>query len=293
MKRFNNYIFENSLKERPDTKVLTDDEFMQIVSENCKDFYVDDVCINRYVALHNDRIYLIDPSQTTRKSRDNLNIYTLIMDNEPDWKAFPKRSRSLICTIRSICSNFLVVPFDGANFGICYDSEDIWWTFNKRIKKIESNFEHNSELISTIRTIGHQLLGRAIRDDNYTEMCEDIDVLDEFLNKYYKNENWSDITEIRDKFELGKLLNFYRLIKKEYKTLLDFLKELYSVNFSVQDGENFTNKTYNEIQEHWKGKSRYSSSECWTDSKCILIPRNFIYNDSKYDKILKIKNPNK
>src|SRR5271168_3608736 len=76
---------------------------------------------------------LTDPSQKERKSANTSNQYTLLMDNLPAWKEYPKRSRSLVCSTSSdraasYGNVYLVLPFNGARIGICPEY-DIWDSF--------------------------------------------------------------------------------------------------------------------------------------------------------------------
>ena len=290
MKRYNNFIVEE-LEVRPDTKVLSDDEFIKCVSENCKEFNVDSVSINRYVNLPQDRIYLIDPSLTMRKSRDNLNIYTLIMDNTPEWSDYPKRSFSLICTIKKYNNAFLVVPFDNAKFGVCRYKPDIWNIFNEkfeRMKLTEKYFPFNSALLENIANVAYQIFDRKFNDDTYDAMCTDLSKMEEYLTTFIDNtDKLAKITK-RYGHDTERLLKFYLYLKTKKLTFIKFFEKLYSVN-----NRSFALTTYNEIQENskkfFRGPNEYDAAECWTDSKCILIPRNFLYRDSIYDKALHIK----
>jgi hypothetical protein len=83
--------------------------------------------------------YKSNPKLKIRKSRNTKNYYTLLFDNLPSWSAYPKRSQSLICTTSTegayiYGTPFLVLPFNGAKFGVCPD-KDIWYCF----KNIEIN----------------------------------------------------------------------------------------------------------------------------------------------------------
>lgn len=75
-----------------------------------------------------------DPSKgKPRVSRNTSNHMTLLMDNLPSWKGWPKRSRSLICTTRAAKTvaygkTYVVLPEDNVKMGVCYGS-DIWVSF--------------------------------------------------------------------------------------------------------------------------------------------------------------------
>lgn len=75
---------------------------------------------------------IVDTSATVRGSQNASNYYTVILDNHPDRKQFPKRSRSFIGTIESISTHgygdlFCIIPFDNVPIGIV-NHRDIWDT---------------------------------------------------------------------------------------------------------------------------------------------------------------------
>lgn len=67
--------------------------------------------------------YYIDPSKTVRKSQNTTNYYTIIWDHHPDWKGWPKRSRSLIATSNLDYAGwygnaFAAIPYNGVQIGV-------------------------------------------------------------------------------------------------------------------------------------------------------------------------------
>lgn len=74
----------------------------------------------------------IDLSLTTRASENTSNHYTLILDNHPKMKKFPKRSKSLIFTSSKAEAEdygnlYAVFPYDTNILGVC-PQNDIWKT---------------------------------------------------------------------------------------------------------------------------------------------------------------------
>lgn len=80
-------------------------------------------------------VSIVDPTVGERKSQNTTNQYTLLMDNSPYMKDFPKRSRSIICHsiyppyYESGASDnmYMIYPFDNTVIGVCPD-EDLWDT---------------------------------------------------------------------------------------------------------------------------------------------------------------------
>lgn len=77
--------------------------------------------------------YKTDPKLSTRKSRNTTNHYTILMDNLPVWSAYPKRSKSLVCSTDYWVASgygriYAIIPKQGAVFGVCSRS-DLWSSF--------------------------------------------------------------------------------------------------------------------------------------------------------------------
>ena len=95
----------------------------------------------------------IEPKKHNRVSANTSNIYTLVIDNHPKWKGYPKRSKSIICAntpggASSYGSVYHVFPVDGANYGICPQS-DLWMSFMKTLK-VYTLLEFNETILSKI-----------------------------------------------------------------------------------------------------------------------------------------------
>lgn len=77
---------------------------------------------------------LVDTAATKRQSQNTSNYYTVIFDNHPEYKDFPKRSRSFICSTKyddakgfGYNSTNIVIPFDGVRIG-AVNEDDMWMT---------------------------------------------------------------------------------------------------------------------------------------------------------------------
>jgi hypothetical protein len=76
----------------------------------------------------------IDTSKSERRSENTSNYYTAILDNNPKMAKYPKRSRSLICSMDRHDANafasgnlgaFAIIPFDDAKIGAVNEA-DMW-----------------------------------------------------------------------------------------------------------------------------------------------------------------------
>lgn len=102
--------------------------------------------VNSLVDKHD--FVVVDTSLTTRKSENTSNFYTVILDNHPNRKQFPKRSKSFIATTRWNDANayakgrpFVLIPFDDSKIGIVNES-DMWETRINLFKGTHDNITY-------------------------------------------------------------------------------------------------------------------------------------------------------
>ena len=131
--RLNNYII-NENRSKPIKPV----DAVDIIKSKCSNIYKyyqkGLTAIYRGISGQTMPALFVDPSKgDLRVSANTTNYYTLLMDNLPSWKQYPKRSRSLICSTdifnaSSYGMDYMVFPYNGTKIGIV-NSEDIWNTF--------------------------------------------------------------------------------------------------------------------------------------------------------------------
>lgn len=128
------------------TKRINIDEFVNNVKKKCYqivDTYKSNGWSNMYYrgieSEFNDAFGFVQPSKHTRESMwANRNTYTVLLDNLPSWKAFPKRSKSIIMTTNRTNAQrrsgnnipYAIFPVNNSKIGIC-SYEDIWDSFPK------------------------------------------------------------------------------------------------------------------------------------------------------------------
>lgn len=202
------------------------------------------------------------PSEFNRKSANTRNYATLMIDNFPNWKEYPKRSKSLICTTDTFTARaygqqaYRVLPHNGGKIGIC-PNRDIWMSFKTLYRHgfYLNNFnEQLNEIVDTFT--GHQLGG-----DNFNQLCNQLNHLDAFLKTPQGKIAFEELDEYT--FPLISLLK-----NRNGKSLLEFFQELLDPNTN-----NFELKTTSTFQEN-------ENSEVWTDAPCLLIAVD------KFDEIL-------
>ncbi len=146
--RLQSYINEDSAR----AKSIDEDDAINLIKKNCmkhvkglKSKSRIDIYRGTYTSIPNGFGYL-DPRQgRERVSANTYNHMTLLMDNLPSWKAYPKRGRSVICSVSAnIAENFgeavyYVYPYDKCKIGIVPDS-DIWAAFEALGVETVENF---------------------------------------------------------------------------------------------------------------------------------------------------------
>jgi len=134
--RFKSFIIEGNSGNRGVS--ISDDKAVKILRTKCKRSFglwlKTDMSLFRGMDYKGD-FYSIDPSKSVRVSQNTQNYYTLIMDNHPSWKGFPKRSKSIICTTyeykaEQYGNKYHMFSYDGAAYGVAPE-DDIWFSFGK------------------------------------------------------------------------------------------------------------------------------------------------------------------
>jgi len=208
---------------------------------------------------------IVKPSEHTRASANTSNYYTLLTDNLPEWKKYPNRSQSIICANndRSIygspMSQFLVLPFDGSNIGIC-PTEDFWDSFSETFRTSIDYFNDRLE------NVHYALTGRTMRfDSNYRKLTKTIEDMEKI---------WSKLSEEEKEYIVGKHASILTIALEKNLTIKETIKYILDPeknNFKVI-------KTSDKIPQD---KNR----ECWTDGDCILVSINITMVQSEIENL--------
>lgn len=140
-------VFESAVDEKPTYKNLATKAAIDFLNAHCKDaiwMLEKNTPVYRGINDYHDPdikttkdFSLVDTMLTTRKSQNTSNFYTVILDNNPLNKDFPKRSKSFVGTTSidyahgysnsGSDSIFVMIPTDQAKIGIV-NHADIWHT---------------------------------------------------------------------------------------------------------------------------------------------------------------------
>jgi len=192
----------------------------------------------------------------TRISQNVNNLYTRLMSEIlPEWKEYPKRSNSFICTNSNALSSFygdsyLVLPENGAKIGIC-PKADIWDSF-----RLTLNHTSIPEFVAEIRAIlsianekSLESINNLLVDGTVEEIVLAMDRATEFLHTPPGLDSIDDY-RMKDVFKNDPNLTLLDYIRKQ----LDPIKN----NFSLTTIEQLT---LSQTKEH----------EIWTDATCLMV----------------------
>jgi hypothetical protein len=135
MTKFLQYITEGEGR----TLSIGEERAMDLINKHCSKNYkllsTDKIGIYRGIKdISSDYAYIDSNKGKLRTSANTENYMTLLMDNLPSWKNYPKRSRGIICSTSTNVSGYgtvyKVFPYDNAKIGIC-PSFDVWESFHK------------------------------------------------------------------------------------------------------------------------------------------------------------------
>lgn len=135
----------------------TTDEFIDWCEKNSSSYLKNAAKYPIYRGMNNLKLLsLTNSNDFDRRSANTSNYYSWWIDNNPTWKDYPKRSKSLICsTSVHQADRFgdvsLVIPSDSNKIGIC-SAEDLWYSFTF----IEKLFNDSSIGMEAINVWLHQ-----------------------------------------------------------------------------------------------------------------------------------------
>jgi hypothetical protein len=247
--RLQQYLTEDRSK-----KIKTRGEVIDLIKKICKqalEKYKKDIIIFRGLMKDNYFLYVDPKAGRPRISANTRNYYTLMNDNSPYWKGYPKRSESLICTTSSSTSEvygntYIVLPYDNAKIGVCYE-DDYWGSFPNLSELVDGYYNlnmFNRELESLFKQVDIPLY-----DDSYKKLQHSFGLFDLTFNH--------DLDSIESLiYEDG-----FRILKG-YEKVWDLMKH-FNILLAPEPNK-FDLYKINNFR-------RYTNREVWTDSKSILI----------------------
>jgi len=266
------------------TSELSEAEFRKILHEKCKDFVKAPKLLQRSKTSEGPIFSYINPKSYDRaplKKSDRFTDgvesrhHTLLMDNLPSWTKFPKRSQSVIgltsADQRIIFGfhRYLIIPFDGAKFGVA-PSSDLWGckvdVTNYRPLRTDPTFSFND-------FFSEMMVMNKVSDNSYSEMMSD-------LQELYREFESLLVYPPVEKKSTDWLIHLIPLFKKFHESKFESVEDGFNHFFSpdrfhgtdLDDKKGFSCMKW--IEKSYGGLSTSFSSddlyEFWTDSECLL-----------------------
>lgn len=236
------------LNEAEVTQVLTYDKARYILKKKCSEaleiYQNHGVCIYRG-ATFNGPFILKKPSQGSRVSANTSNHYTLLIDNLPCWKGYPKRSKSLVCSFDYYVAEsygsttYNVFPYNGSTIGICPHG-DLWTSFE---------------------SIGISYL------DQFNNHLRDLGLVDTSWNALVKSSKRLD----KNKKNLE--------VEHTEKILKDYVDSMYTFIDYMNIYFNPNKNGFKKVKTDSIMSVNFHGSEMWTDGDCLLIEHNEEHNN--------------
>lgn len=198
------------------------------------------VSIRRSFSTKYEKPFIQKPVERVSQDCEDVgNFYTLMIDNDPSFEGFPKRSMSFICHAGLLKdqrgfmarTSYYVFPENGTKVGIC-DSDDIW-----RIKiKVDSGSSPDLEVIMNqfvkfIRLDDPNIFFKYMTYDDFVNLTIDPETIDKKrLSTFQKT--LLDLLVYYD----GKMINLFRRflspegLKLKVATLSDLKSNLHGVH---------------------------------------------------------------
>lgn len=226
---------------------ITEEEFLKLKDRHCSQA-LKGTQLYRGVEGANAKYLFVDPSKHTRVSQYTKNWYMLLMELSPEWKEYPKFSKSVIMTTKYDHSSswgreYKVYPFNGAKLGIT-PAVHFW-----------GSFDYDMDTLTSFMKVVFDEFGLNL-DNNETnpqKLKELFDKIDKM--GFTPKEDVRKRVEERDYYTSGKEFAeaLHRLIKGD-KALQIFCDLLPTHGFTLKS----------------IGDKLPIGKEVWTDSPCIL-----------------------
>ena len=190
MSRFKQHLNERRKHDmsKARSKIILADDALEGIKKNCKqaiNAYKKGIRVYRGTPTGESvkaKYLYVEPSKHKRKSANTSNVYTMILDNHPDWKKYPKRSESIICTNNlagAYGRAYVVFTKDRSNYGVC-SSSDMWDSFTKGLKgRWLDSFNEEIVMITERLAMDSDRVKKIVNGSDYNklkEMFEEMDI---------------------------------------------------------------------------------------------------------------------
>lgn len=261
---------------------LSEEKFKEILYSKCNNWNLDNEQIYRGISRNYKPFLYINPKGHTRKLTyaEGTNIYTIIMENGPQWSKYPKRSESVIATNDwTFTSDYaeyddednllyhIVIPYDNTTWGIT-PKDDLWFAYDVDKLGLINLSEFNNIISNAIGVM------RGVNRINVSTIADLKHILNQidYNNKKHINDSierlkqntiMTEIKEFGEDTIIFKTLEGLKNSNNSSEALEVIMTSLKPEGFSLQTYDNQGIRFTRETQE------------CWTDGECLMIRRDF------------------
>jgi len=249
--------YNDSGYDEPRSKTISVMEAVNYVLKNCR-HSLNGTQIRRDISGSNSSevARFTDPAKgKPRVSRNTSNHYTLIIDNSPKWKRYPKRSKSIICSVRT--GRFHVFPENKSRIGVC-PSYDFWPSFES-----SDIWDLDGFNMSLVDLAEFTLKNKSHWDTSYKQVVKTLEMIDDAKKEDYEG-FIKELSSDRDHGAVGSFMSdssnefLFSYIKDKSARLLPYV-------------ENLLDPNKNGFQIKFAGSKITGDKEVWTDGKAILV----------------------
>lgn len=241
------------------------DDLIEKIRRDCKETLKNDQYFFRGMGTpYNANVLYGDSEIGTRLSANTENYYTLLIDEVlPEWKYYPKRSKSFICasterTAASYGNTFYVLPVGTPYIVIC-PQDDIWHSFDafNYLPDLNKAFKE-CKVGQDTPSIKKFIEGMNDDFDHFRELLEnDITTYRETIRESLLGRFFSASSDIMYKHTLP-------LVLREYDSFMDWLE----VTLTPQDFRLLKSNDY---------KEQYRSHEIWFSGKAYFVTEEALF----------------
>jgi hypothetical protein len=271
---FKQFISENDEEDSRDyvPQRVTSDDLIEWCEANCPR-YLENLSnsanprIDRgTVGVGSKRFAKIDTNKFNRVSANTLNFYTLWMDNHPDWSAYPKRSKSLICSTSIETAGgygtgaYLVFPADKNKIGVC-SANDLWFSFVQMFKALDNE----SEAMNTINSLVENIFKSLGIERQQIKQAE---------RSYDEREKQCTADKIATAVYAGEVSAYYMHYYREPVKLMknngyDSLYDVWEANMDPRKN-GFSTRTAGDFEDV------SDDAEVWVQGECYLMDNDIL-----------------
>ena len=230
--KFKNYIteFRTADESKSRVKKISEEKAIKLLTTKHKDSlsaYYKDNYLTRYAGrvVNNKFGYANTKTMPPRLSMNTLNYYTLIINDDPTWKAYPRRQIIGSAKGDVFGDTWYMFPENGMKIGVC-KYEDIWDSFHN-VSGMANEFNN---FISTLLEWGTQV-NNAKYDSTLKEFKRGCKVFDKRWDKEVTNAE----EEKEMAVSLGTLpnVNYHKFLSHDYPQYMYDLYEAILASYSL------------------------------------------------------------